>query len=323
MTVSAVIPHWNRRELLEKLLASMRSQSRPFDETIVVDNGSTDGSPEFAESKGARVIRLDRNFGFAAAVNRGIENACGDWVAILNNDVTLGSNWLEILLDQAGDAGFATGKILSAFNANMVDGAFDEISRGACACRCGSGKPDAHFWNMRRTIRSAPMTAALFRRRLFEDVGPLDERFGSYLEDVDFGLRCGLRGISGAYIPDAVAFHVGSATQGAWNSDTVKLISRNQVFFALKHFGGVARWPIMAGQLLWGILALRHARGVAWLAGKIAGLRMAREFRGELGVNKEQRFRELLEASERSIFETQQQTGFDWYWRAYFCLLRR
>ncbi len=323
MTVSAVIPHWNRRELLEKLLTSMRGQTKAFDEVIVVDNGSNDGSPEFAESRGARVIRLDRNLGFAAAVNRGIGSAAGDWIAILNNDVTLDPNWLEILLDQAGEAGFATGKILSAVNPEVIDGAFDEICRAACACRCGSGKPDAHFWNTKRTIRSAPMTAALFRRRLFAEVGLLDERFGSYLEDVDFGLRCGLLGISGAYVPDAVAFHVGSATHGAWNSDTVKLISRNQVLLALKHFGGVGGWPIMAGQLLWGILAVRHARGLAWLAGKIAGLRMAREFRGELGVNKEQRFRELLEASERSIFETQQQTGFDWYWRAYFCLLRR
>src|SRR4029077_4969220 len=131
--------------------------------------------------------------GFAAAVNRGIEAARSDWVAILNNDVTLNSTWLETLLSATPqDASFAAGKILSASHPSIIDGAFDEISLGACAWRCGAGKPDSPAWNRSQSIRIAPMTAALFRRALFEDVGPLDEQFGSYLEDADFGFRCAL-----------------------------------------------------------------------------------------------------------------------------------
>ena len=61
--------------------------------------------------------------------------------------------------------------------------------------------------------------------------------------------------------PAAVAQHRGSATLGAWNSDTVRRIARNQVLLAAKHFRGQPRWPIVAGQLLWGLLALRHGRG--------------------------------------------------------------
>jgi len=323
MTVSAVVPQWNRRELLEKLLRSMQDQQRHFDEVIVVDNGSTDDSADFAERSGARVIRLKKNFGFAAAVNRGIEAASAEWVAILNNDVTLEPPWLAKLLDQAGDAWFATGKILSAKNPKLIDGTFDEISRAACAYRCGSGKPDSPFWNHPREIRFAPMTAAIFRRRLFDEIGPLDERFGSYLEDVDFGIRCAAGGRSGVYVPEAVAYHAGSATQGAWNSDTVSRISRNQVLLAAKHFSGFSRWPMVAGQLLWGVLALRHVGGIAWLRGKVSGLRVARKIRGEGFAKQENRLRAILEASERTIFDVGQQTGFDWYWRAYFWLLRR
>ena len=95
MKVAAVIPHWNRAALLRTLLENLKVQTRRFDEVVVVDNGSTDGSADLAEQAGARVIRLDRNYGFAVAVNRGIAATDADWVAILNNDVTLDPAWLE------------------------------------------------------------------------------------------------------------------------------------------------------------------------------------------------------------------------------------
>src|SRR5690242_3972379 len=98
MKVAAVVPHWNRRDLLQTLLANLADQTRKFDEIIVVDNGSTDDSADVAERAGAKVIRLEQNLGFAAAVNRGIESTKADWVAILNNDVTLAPDWLERLL---------------------------------------------------------------------------------------------------------------------------------------------------------------------------------------------------------------------------------
>lgn len=329
-TIAAVIPHWNRRDLLEPLFACFKKQSRPFDEIIVVDNGSTDGSADLAESLGARVLRLDKNLGFAAAVNCGIQSAQAEWIAILNNDVTLDPLWLENILSAAEEAApidpvsFAAGKILRASHHSILDGTFDEISRGACACRCGFAKPDSPLWNRARRIRFAPMTAAIFRMNLFHELGPLDESFGSYLEDIDFGLRCTLAGRAGLYVPAAVAYHEGSATLGAWNKDTVRLIARNQVLLAVKYFRGQRRLPIVVGQLLWGIVALRHCCGLSYLRGKLSGLKSAQSFRrpnaSEQATN---RLREILDASELEIRQLQQQTGSDWYWRAYFWLLRR
>ncbi len=106
MKVAAVVPHWNRRDLLQTLLANLGEQTRPFDEIIVVDNGSADDSAAVAEQAGAKIVRLERNLGFAAAVNRGIEAARNesvgaDWIAVLNNDVTLAPDWLEQLLAAA------------------------------------------------------------------------------------------------------------------------------------------------------------------------------------------------------------------------------
>jgi GT2 family glycosyltransferase len=325
-SVAAIVPHWNRRDLLRTLLASLDAQTRPFDEIIVADNGSTDGSPEIAEAAGARVLRLGANLGFAAAVNRGVQAASTHWVAILNNDVTLEPGWLDALLTaaSAGNVWFATGKILRAEAPGLIDGTFDEISRAACADRCGAGKPDGPLWNSPRTIRCAPMTAALFRRDLFNEIGGLDESFGSYLEDVDFGLRCALAGREGVYQPFAIAYHRGSATLGAWSREAVWRISRNQVLLAAKHFRGQPLWPILAGQLLWGLVAARHGRAGAFLSGKFAGLRDARRVRADnVKFPNKNALARVLDASEQTILSVARQSGLSSYWRAYFWLSRR
>ena len=171
------------------------------------------------------------------------------------------------------------------------------------------------------------MTAAVFRSRLFEEVGLLDESFESYLEDVDFGLRCAFKGgagkgRAGAYVPDAVCRHIGSATVGEWNKDTVRRIARNQVLLAKKHFRGMAIWRIVAGQLLWGLVACRHGRGFAYLHGKLQGLFSRPEGKGQLAAPLAT-VTSVLEQSERHIFELQREIGFDRYWRAYFWLSRR
>lgn len=314
--VAAIIPHWNRADLLGAMLPHLRLQTRPFDRVIVVDNGSTDGSAEIAGHGGAHVIRLERNCGFAAAVNQGIAAAAGfDWLAILNNDVTLDPAWLERLLEAAtqSNASFAAGKILCAQDRSRIDGLWDEISRGACPVRYGAGSADGPQWNRRGTIRMASMTASLFRRELFDDLGPLDERFESYLEDVDFGLRCAKAGRCGVYEPSAVAWHEGSFTLGRWHSRTVRLLSRNQVFLAVKHFRGQPLWPIVAGQVLWGLVTLRHGCGWAWLRGKLAARNAAGEIPND--THDPVAFATILRASEAEILKDR--IHVDRYWRLY------
>jgi GT2 family glycosyltransferase len=320
VTVTAIIPNWNGRESLEKLLTSIAAQSRRFDRVLVVDNGSTDGSRAAAERAGARVLPLDRNYGFAYAVNRGIEASDTDLVAIINNDVELAPRWLEALVAGLSDASFGTGKILSAADPRIIDGTWDLIAASGCAWRAGSGRPDGPIWNERRKVALVPMTAAIFRREIFDLLGLLDENFRSYLEDVDFGLRCGSKGYSGIYVPDAVAYHKGSATLGPWSPRTVRQIARNQVLLVARHFGPQLRrecgWAIALGQCLWGAVALRHGRAGAWLAGKLEGLRDRRRFEGpDNGA-----VRNLIQASERELLALQRQCGFDPYWRLYFAL---
>jgi hypothetical protein len=324
--VTVVVPNWNRRDLLLELLGALRAQSQPVEEVLVVDNGSTDGSAEAAQAGGARVLRMDTNAGFSRAVNCGIRAARTRWLAIVNNDVRPAHDWLERLLERARqeDAWFATGKLLEAARPDRLDGTFDTICRGACAWRAGKGRPDGPRWRQSRAIRLAPMTATLFRAELFERVGLLDERFESYLEDVDFGLRCAGKGYGGAYVPEAVAYHVGSATLGAWSPETVRRLSRNQLWLVAKHYPrrwiGRYGWPVLVAQALWGLLAARHGAGLAWMRGKLEGLRQFRAMRPLGGGAGQDDIGSIVDESERELLALQRQTGFDLFWRLYFAL---
>ena len=321
--VTMVIPNWNGSALLAKLLDDLKRQTHPVERVIVVDNGSTDASKAVAERAGAEVLAMGTNAGFAPAVNRGIRSAGStEWIGILNNDVSLSPDWLAILMDRLGSsqAWFATGKLLDAAARDRIDGSFDAICRGACAWRCGHGRPDSPFWNQAREIRFPPFTAAVFRAGLFERVGLLDEQFESYLEDIDFGLRCAAADCAGLYVPEAVAYHAGSATLGRWHPETVRRISRNQLLLVAKHYPArwISRygWPVFIAQTLWGLIALRHGCFVAYLTGKLEGLRRFHQLRGHSAAS----IPAILDQSEGDIYELQRLTGYDLYWRLYFAL---
>ena len=297
--ISAVVPTWNRADLLRRALCSLEGA----DEVIVVDNGST----EPLDIGRARLLRLDRNYGFAYAVNRGLEVARGDWVAVINNDVVLAPGYLEEL--RATGADFSTGLILQEGAPDRVDAAFDLLTRGGLACRVGQGRPAAEF-QTEREIQFAPWTAVLLRRAVLDRVGLLDESFESYMEDVEFGLRCGLAGIRGRFVPRAQAFHRGSATLGPWHPETVRRLSRNQLLLTAKHFPRDWIWQagcsLVLGQIWWGLNAVRRGCGSAWWQGKREGWRAWRTRRPS-----HQAPWAVLRASERQL----QQCAVGWFWK--------
>ena len=327
-TISAVIPTWNRADLLRTVIENLQTQSEPPSQIIVVDNGSQDNSCDVARQFGTDLLPFPENRGFAVAVNEGIKSTTSDWVFIINNDVVLQRDWLAKALQTAREenALFVVGKLLRPNGKNEIDGSWDLVSRAAYAWRSGYGKPDGPVWSTRRRVYSAPMTAALFHRSVFDKIGLLETRFESYYEDVDFGIRCALAGISGVYEPAAVATHMSKTTLGKSSYRVYFLSARNQVLILAKYYSARTllrfAWPILIGQILAVLAAAKQKNFMAALRGKWAALKIWRQFRTRTDPSAQRKIKAAFSGSEREIQSLQKQVGFDPYWRLYFSLVR-
>lgn len=239
--VAIVVPNWNGREQLDEVLESLEAQRYRDFETIVVDNGSSDGSVSYlAESWPAvRVVALSDNRGFAAAVNVGIERSDAEFVALVNNDVELEPRWLETVveaLDRHPAAGSVASKLIEWSRRNVLDGAGDLVGWDGYCVRRGKGERDRGQYDSSPRVLSACAAAALYRRRALDDVGPFDESFFAYIEDVDWGLRAQLAGWECVYEPGAVAYHVGGASSSRLSGFELFQCHRNIVSMMVKDF---------------------------------------------------------------------------------------
>jgi len=242
--VAVVIPSWNGRKWLDLVLPSLVAQSYRSFEVVVVDNGSSDGTVEHLREAwpAVEVVALESNVGFAAGVNRGIAASRSPLVALVNNDMELHPGFLYALveaLDAEPGAAAATAKMLSFNERDVLDGAGDVLRWSSVAMPRGRGERDRGQYDRREEVFSACGGAALYRRAAFDEVGLFDEHFFAQLEDVDWGFRARLLGFGCVYVPDAVAYHMGSATtkrEGRPDPWFWALPARNNVWLWLKNY---------------------------------------------------------------------------------------
>lgn len=238
--VSVIIPNWNGKDLLGPCLESLYRQEFNDFETILVDNGSNDGSVSFVEKNFPQVaiIRLDENRGFSAAVNAGISASSSPFVCLLNNDTEVDQRWLGTLvktLAADSESGSAASKVLFFSDPCSVNSAGDEFSLFGVAYQRRLMQGDIDLFNQAQYVFSACGAAALYRRELFEKIGLFDESFFAYQEDVDFGFRAQLAGYRCLYVPDAVVYHKYHGTSSKVANLWMHLRERNKYFVLIKN----------------------------------------------------------------------------------------
>ena len=239
--VTVVIPNFNGLGRMDGVLESLAQQSYTDFETVVVDNGSSDGSVEHLRRRwpGVKVVAWPENRGFAAAVNEGFRRARGEYVALVNNDVELDPGWLEAMitaLESRDRAASIASRLLEWERRNMLDGAGDLVGWDGYCVRRGQGEKDVGQYSEPGPVVSACAAAALYRASAFEDVGPFDESFFAYVEDIDWGIRAQLAGWQCFYEPNAVAYHVGGATSGEITGFELFQNHRNTILMMIKNF---------------------------------------------------------------------------------------
>jgi GT2 family glycosyltransferase len=242
-----VVVNWNRRELLRHALFSLRSQTNSDFEIVLVDNGSRDGSVEMVRSDFSEVRFLENgeNRGFCAANNQGIAAARGRFIALLNNDAEAEPQWLEELcraFDYGSDVGMAASKILVHENPKRIDKVGHLIYADGQNRGRGAGTLDCGQFDRVEEVLWPDGCAAMYRKRMLEEIGGFDEDFFAYGDDAELGLRARIAGWRCIYVPQAVVRHHRGATLGIQSVRRLELIERNRVLLALKLFPWSLLW---------------------------------------------------------------------------------
>lgn len=241
LRVTAVVLNYDGRHFLETILPSLERQTAAGMEVLVVDDGSRDDSVAWLrrEWPSVEVVDLPRNVGITAALNRGVEAARGKIVVLLNNDMELDPWCVEELilaLEKHPEAGSVCAKLLDFERRYVLDGTGDQLRWTGVGDRRGHGEIDRGQYDRPGPVFSACAGAAAYRRAVFSQVGPFDEGYFAYFEDVDWGFRAQLLGLGCRYVPTAVAYHMGSATAGVASDFTRYHLWRNAIWLVVKNY---------------------------------------------------------------------------------------
>lgn len=241
---SIVIPTYNQLALLKQCIETIRWNTPEPHEIIIVDNASTDGTRAYLHKMSGelRFRVMDRNYGFAGAINAGLMMAKGRSIVLLNNDTLVTENWLGNMLrclnsdDGIGMVGPITNYISGI---QMVKVPYDKLSEMPEFAR-RNNRPDPSRWRETELLIGFCL---LLRRELFEEIGYFDEGFeiGNY-EDNDYSVRVRLLGKKLMIAQDSFIHHIGSVSIKAVGNRMVKVNNQNESFYHRK-------WPQL-GELM-------------------------------------------------------------------------
>ncbi len=240
--VTAIVLNYNGHGFVTESVKSLLDQEFRDLEVVVVDNASTDGSAEEIEATfGGRVrlVRAPRNLGFGAGNNLAIREARGRHIVLLNNDAVATPAFVAEMV-KAAEADITIGmvapKVLLFSQPDRIDTTGhllypDGLNRGR-----GRLEKDEGQYDHCATALFPSGAAALYTRRMLDDIGLFDESFFLYGDDTELGLRGRLAGWGCAFAPRAVAYHHYSRSVGAYSSQKAFYVERNRVLVLFRTF---------------------------------------------------------------------------------------
>lgn len=242
--VYVVIPNYNGLRHLRDCFDSLVKQSCKEFKVVLVDNNSSDESIAFTNRyyPGVIVIKLDKNTGFAKAVNEGIKFALKDintkYVILLNNDVECDENFISELVKgvEENDCSSCASKMLNFYDRTKIDDTGDFIKKKGSPFARGHSEKDKGQYNTPEYIFGPCAGAAIYKREVFPTVGFFDEDFFAYYEDIDFSFRMQLYGLKCYYNPKAICYHKRGATTKDKIGFETELCEKNLIALRIKNY---------------------------------------------------------------------------------------
>lgn len=251
--ITVVVVTLNNSNLLRSCLHSLYTQDYKAVEIVVVDNGSAEDvygmlRAEFPE---IRMLRLDKNYGFAGGHNRGIEAAQGKYIALINNDAVAAPQWISSLVAIAEldpRIGAAASIIIDGNQPEVLDSCGVGIALDGMSRQVMRGMPVPQLTQPREVLLFSGC-ACLLRMEALNEVGLFDKDFFAYCEDTDMGLRLRRAGWKIVAAPGAYVHHYYSMTGGKFSLQKIYWVERNHLWVALKNFPWflLAILPLIAG----------------------------------------------------------------------------
>ena len=240
--LSVIIPNWNGKKFLGECIDSLKEQTFRDFETILVDNGSTDGSAELAKERYGeflRIIRNSKNLGFTGGNNIGIRAARGEFIVLLNNDTLTEPTWLEELVKAIGpdpQVGMWASKVYSYFRRDRIEAVGELIYRDGLNRSRGQYELDRGQYEAMEEIFFPPGCGGMYRKKVFDEVGLFDEDFFAYGDDAEIGIRARLAGWRCFYVPKAVLYHKNSGSTAPYSPLKAFYVERNRFWITIKYF---------------------------------------------------------------------------------------
>ncbi|RJO66245.1 MAG: glycosyltransferase family 2 protein [Myxococcales bacterium] len=282
MRISVLMIAWNQREDLARCLPSLDAQTCRDFEAILVDNGSTDGSPSYVRETFPRVtlVEAGKNLGFAGANNLAAEKAGGDLLFFVNTDTELAPDLLAELERAARlypDYDLFCPQMLNLYDRRAVDCKGMRFNPSLRAEMIGIGRPTDPFEKPFEVFGPTGGAMAL-RRAVYEKIGLFDAAFFFNNEDVDFALRAFGAGFRTLYAPTAKVYHKRSPFEARQPDAAMYYIQRNFVLAAYKNVP-LPLWLTHGPRHLayngWQFLKwARRGKAALWLKAKWDALRL-------------------------------------------------
>jgi GT2 family glycosyltransferase len=250
--VSIIIVNFNGAGWLKECLTSLASVNYPAREVIVVDNASTDDSLEVLKSfSWARLVRSDRNLGFAGGNNLGLQHCLGEYVLLLNNDTIVPPDFLTPLcayLNEHSEVGVVQGKMVLPRVQNTLDVCGSFLTAFGLPYHYGYYKPDGPKYRRNYAVFSGKGACLLFRREIIPQVGGFlfDDGFFCYYEESDFCHRVWLAGYEVHFVSNPPVQHFMGGTAGGPHAQFVlRHYLRNMTFSLMSNLSSGSRLRIL------------------------------------------------------------------------------